>query len=137
MNMRAILAAALCGIAISAAPAIAGLSYDFGPHVGPNHPGPDSRWSYKPNGGPSVELPGGRRMTDRCMFLRGEYRLRHPADKPSGLRAFRGCQLWKLDHDYHSRIDNLERTIQLSGSPTKIGRAWADYIIILVLNPVL
>lgn len=128
MTVRTTLAALLCGAAIAAAPAVAGLTYDFGPHLGPTTPGPHSRIGWKSNER-TLELPG-KQLSNRCRFLRGEYRLRHGASKPDSLRPFHGCQLWRLDHDYHSSIDHFLAVVAMSHHPSLVLIAQVELILI-------
>lgn len=122
---------------VFAAPAQAEITYQFGPQVGPSKPGPQSRWGYR---GTSHSKPTGQlndpRITDRCQFLRGEYRLHHMFDgKPQMLKPFHGCKLWQLDHAYHVRIDSLKRAAEMATNPAVAAVSRVELFIIQLTQP--
>lgn len=110
--------------------AVAEVTYEFGPQFGPSKPGPQSRWGYTGNDATKPSKPlTSKKLTKRCQFLRGEYRLNHMFDgRPDSLKELSGCALWKADHNYHAAIHRLERLAFLDPNPIRRGIAMARLI---------
>ena len=107
----------LCALLAHVSGASAGHpTVQFGPTV-IDKPGHHSRFGYKPSTSrQSVPTLGHPHLPPACRIYRGEYRLRH-VTRPSSLRAFHGCKLWRLDHLYHSRLNALESARAMSSDP--------------------
>jgi hypothetical protein len=97
-------------------------STDFQPHVGVHTPGEGTLYHRKHRlrcpiqtehvrwcrGGSSSHAPhsfsGPSTSLTVCAGLRVEYKLRHPGRPPRSLRWVHGCRRWRLDAEYHRRV---------------------------------
>jgi hypothetical protein len=125
-RMIAVTVAALVSLAIGAggaADARADWSTDFGPHVGVHTPGEGTlyhrrhrlrcplqtehvRWCRSQHDAPNVNVPNGPSPQElECQGLHVEYKMRHPGRAPRSLRWLHGCTRWRLDAEYHRRVD--------------------------------